>query len=240
MLHRGKMYSRLAAERTINSMNATHLFEKVHRDRSLPASSESFWTTIFALLLLHLADSDGEKIVPAWQPVAGRTPPYYERKAKSAALCVHGLNLDAIAVEPRSLMDVWPTAKIGVSQGGISPDLVLHLAGTSEHAYALVENKITSNATLNANQFSAYPSLITELTNQGNDAHLYVLHSIGCSRSLYDATISLQARLNDRFGILLWEDVFRIMYISRFSLPGIDRAIFAGYSGDAGKDCRNW
>lgn len=222
-------------------MNATDFFEKSRGDRSLPPSSESFSTAIFALFLLHLARHEHDDTIATWQPTPQPGPPWYERKARSAALRLRGATFDGLVVEPRTVMEIWPEL-LDVSLGGISPDIVLRVAGDeNSHArYALIENKITSGATLNANQLTAYPGVVSRLCNAGFDVRLFVLHSVGCSQRLYAATRTLQAALGDQFGILLWEDVFRLMERTGFPLLGAEPARLREFTGDATTDCRDW
>ncbi len=223
-------------------MNATHFFEKTSGDRSLPPSSESFWTAVFALFVLHLARNDHDNLLTGWQPASQQGPPWYERKPATAALRVRGLRLDDLAVEPRTVMEIWPDIIKDMTLGGIAPDLVLRLPGERPPnlCYALVENKIASGATLNANQLSAYPTVVQRLCENGVDARLFVLQPVGCSQRLYAATKSLHGALGDQFAILLWEDVFRLMEQTRFSSLGVDPATLQVFTEDAKADCRGW
>jgi hypothetical protein len=201
-------------------MNATDFFEKTRGDRSLPSSPESFWIAFFALFVLHLASHEREGALTAWQPTSQQGPPWYERKAGSAALRVRGVTFERLAVEPQTVMEIWPEIIQDISLGGIAPDVVLRVPGDegSNPGYALIENKITSGATLNANQLTAYPGVVSRLCDAGLDARLFVLQPVGCSQRLYAVTKSLQRSLGDRFAILLWEDVFRVMERTRFPL----------------------
>ncbi len=221
-------------------MNATHLFEKVQGDRSLPPSSESFWTSMFALFLLHVARS-GDGTLAAWQPSSTGHRPWYERMPKSLWLHVRGLEFDGITVELGTVVNVWREAKIDPRLGGVSPDILARiLSQDAKPRFVLIENKVASGATLNANQVSAYPELIRFLEAKGIDASLFVLQPVGCSQRLYAATKFLQARLLERFGILLWEDMFRVMHRSGFSIPGFDTARLHEFTDDAARDCSEW
>src|SRR5574342_1334735 len=162
-------------------MNATHLFEKVQGDRSLPPSSESFWTTIFALSLLHISFKDEELRV--WQPTSTGQRPWYEPMVQR--LRMHSLDFDGLAVEPRSVVDIWPEAGVNSTFGGISPDIVARVSATATTPrFVLIENKITSGAMLNPNQVSAYPQLIRLLAEKRINASLLILQSVGCSQHL--------------------------------------------------------
>lgn len=221
-------------------MNATHLFEKISGDRSFPPCSESFWTTVFGFFLLHLSKSDIDvPTVTAWRPLDGTGPPYYERKLPADWLSVRSLTFQDLAIEPRTVMGIWD--KVGVNLGGIAPDILLRLRrdeGLDD--YALIENKITSGAALNCNQESVYPKLVDSLKKGNIPCRLFVLHSVGCGQTLFAQTKALQQRLNNRFGIILWEDVFRLMAARKFNLPGFDIQTLLPYTKDAEKDCRAW
>ena len=139
-------------------------------------------------------------------------------------------------------MEIWPELIQDITLGGIAPDVILRLAGEADRnpGYALIENKITSGATLNANQLSAYPGVVRRLCDNGLDARLFVLQPVGCSQRLFAATKSLHRSLGDRFAILLWEDVFRLMQRTRFSSLGVDPATLQVYTDDAKTNCREW
>jgi hypothetical protein len=104
----------------------------------------------------------------------------------------------------------------------------------------LIENKITSGATLNANQLSIYPEVVNHLCKNNINARLLVLQSVGCSQHLYETSRELHRKLGDRFGILLWEDVFRLMGQTRFSAVGFDPMELQVFTEDARIDCRGW
>lgn len=222
-------------------MNATDFFEKTRGDRSLPPSSESFSTAVFALFVLHLAGHEHEGAITAWQPTSQQRPPWYERKAENAALRVSGVTFEDLVVEPRTVLGIWPEIN-DISLAGISPDVVLRVTGDegSNPRYVLIENKITSGASLHANQLTAYPGVVRRLCDARRDARLFVLQSVGCSQHLYAATKSLQRALGDQFGILLWEDVFRLMERTRFSLLGGDPARLREFADGAKTECRDW
>lgn len=83
--------------------------------------------------------------------------------------------------------------------------------------------------------------MVRRLENHKIDARLLVLHSVGCSHRLYAATKSLNQQLGERFGILLWwEDTFRRMKRSRFSVAGLDIDTLQTYTEDAETDCHDW
>jgi len=223
-------------------MNATHYFERTGIEQSFPPSSESFWTAVFAMFILHLARSEQDVALTVWRPTSQEVPPWYERQPPTRALRVRGLTLDDLVVEPRTVMDIWPDLIKDITLGGVSPDVVLRLSGESRpnRGYALIENKVTSGATLNENQLITYPAIVQRLCDNGLDARLYILQSVGCSQRLYHATKILYGRLGDRFGILLWEEVFRLMERINFSSLGVSPETLRDFAEDAKTDCREW
>lgn len=222
-------------------MNATHFFER-WTDKSLPASSESFWTAVFALFLVHLSSREGGvSSLPLWRPLRSG-PPWYERKAAELVVPPRTpLALNDLAIEPTEVSNVWPALDLDPSLAGISPDIVARFASSADNAFLLlVENKITTGASLSANQTNAYPRLLELLAQHAVPSVLWVLQPVGCSQKLCAATRRLESRLTSRFGIVLWEDVFRFMQATYFCLPGLDIMTLQGYVDDAVKDCRAW
>jgi hypothetical protein len=157
---------------------------------------------------------------------------------------VRGLDLLdglSLTVEPSTLMDVWREASVEPPLGGISPDILARVHATgAEFRFLLIETKTKYRARFNANQRVAYPNLIHFLEKKGIDASLHILHSVGCSRGLYEDTKRLQTQLGGRFGLLLWEDVFRVMHSSGFAIPGLDTARLLQFTEAAGQECKDW
>jgi hypothetical protein len=219
-------------------MNATHFFERREGDRTFPTCSESFWSTVFSFFLLHIArEKEGDCTLRVWQPTERSGPPWYEPKPTAHSLDPHGLTFQDVAVEPNTLVGVWPEIDIAIT--GIAPDLMLRFDRGSGYEYVFVETKVTSGAHLNSNQLSSYPSLIKSLAPRGTKSRLFILKSIGCSTVLYNETRRLARDLGDRFGILLWEEIFRAMHAYGFSLPGLTGQMLEAYT-DAGNDCESW
>jgi hypothetical protein len=114
-------------------MNTTHFFEKATAEKSLPPLSESFWTAVFALFLLHLARSDKGISLSIWEPMSPsqQGPPWYERKPAEKALRVCGLSFNGVTVEPQTTIGIWPHL-VDTKIGGISPDVVISLPQETE------------------------------------------------------------------------------------------------------------
>jgi hypothetical protein len=217
-------------------VNATDYFERRHGNRLYPACSESFWSTVFAFFLLHLAQTRQDIRLRVWEPTQQPPRLWYKPKRDELAFDVTGLVFEGIAVEPTTVAGVWPD--IDITLTGIAPDLFLRFDRT-KGTYVFVETKVTTGASLNSNQESNYPALVTRLAARGTDVRLLILKSIGCCSRLYAQSTRLQGQLGDRFGILIWEEVFREMRRSKFSLPGLDTESLQAYP-DASSDCDAW
>lgn len=220
-------------------MNATDLFES--KDTQWPASSESFWTTVFALFAVHIGGPTPKGRLNVWQCTDGTGGKWYQPRTERPTLDLIGLTLDAIAVEPAGFTKPWPG--IGVvppsSTGGFSPDIVIkaHKPGSGDH-FTVIENKIKSGASLQPNQMENYPRLAAWLESQSVSFDILLLTSIGCSEPLYEQARRFQAATwGGRFGILLWEEVLQEMWRSNFSLPGLQIHSWQPYTLALSTEC---
>lgn len=223
-------------------MNAAHFFERSHGDRSLPQSSESFWTAVFSLFVLHLSARDeGVGSLSLWRPLPSG-PPWYERKVSEVAFPPKArIAMNDLVIEPIEVSEVWPNLDISPTLAGISPDIIARFPVPPDNPFFLfVENKVTTIASLNANQIDTYPKLLEFLNANNVRCALWILQPVGCSQKLYTATERLESRLTSRFGLVLWEDVFRLMEATDFCLPGFDITRLQDYTTDAAVDCKDW
>src|SRR6267378_1086664 len=78
--------------------NMTHLFKT---GSGLPDSSESFWTSLFALYLLHLGRTNG--MLNVWERLDSDKAPYYRPRKGSSTLDLSGLKFENVSVEPKAL-----------------------------------------------------------------------------------------------------------------------------------------
>lgn len=209
-------------------MNATYFFEKKH---ALPASSESFWTSLFAIFLLHLGRTNPPIQLGVWRPIEDAVNAPWFRRVERPSFDISGLSLDQVAVEPKDLCHLFPELSVRVT--GISPDILVR----RDNRFMIVENKITTGAKLNSNQCDAYADLVKERESQ---LFYFVLMSYGCQSSFYSQLIGLSGRLQRNFGILLWEDVFRAMELSNFSFPGFDPRNLHEFMQGAESECCGW
>ena len=233
----------------MTTLNFTHLAEKsspefdtnAETGSTLPKSSEHFWTSIFAMFLLHLGRSE-EKASPIWIfktiTQTAKEGPYY--RAQKEGLSVNGLKFENMAVEVSAtdLAKHFQNLGIPVEISGIEPDITLLLPGDR---YVFIENKVTYNADLNPNQANSYAELVIRLLDQGKQAQLFLLKSCGCGDPLYNSAKILQDKFNtnkfpDAFGVLLWEGIIRQMCTSHFALPGINIASWKRFAEELEKD----
>lgn len=217
--------------------NATWLFQR--KNGSLPACSESFWTTTFAYFLLHLADvKDAELTI--WRCTGSNCAPWYEPRPTSSKLSVSGLQFDDLSVECPSLAGNFfsPDLCVPPEIGGFRPDVLVKTfpQGTKKQPkYWLIETKTTE--LLQGNQEINYPRLVNYLAQHVIDAEFLLLISVG-AEGLYRPASQLQRELDHRFGLLLWEDVIRRMAQYGFRLPGLSVADWQGFTHSIAKDAR--
>ncbi len=207
--------------------NATYLFDRFEKDQ-LPPCSESFWTTLFALFILHLGQtSDGKlRVFQTKEPAAH---PWYD-PIPVRSVTLSKIAFDDLIIEPQSLSSCFSTP-LSVQLGGFETDVFMrmHDRTASKPKYLLVEVKTGSSASLQENQLSNYPGLVTQLNKQNIDTELLLLLSVGANDKLYKQTKDLEKKRDEnfKFGLLLWEDILRQMAFSNFSPSGIDTGTWA-------------
>jgi len=198
--------------------NATDLFEARYAGRVWPASSERFWTSVFALFLIQTPNA----IIRIWHSTRSGSAPWYQPRIERSKIALSSLNFESLAVEPRSLQS-WPLlgSKVPPKIGGFSPDIVLAYAETPKR-FAVIENKITYGAYLSKPQSDNYPNLVEWLADRGIDCEFLLLQSAGSKDTLYDQAGRLQERLRHKFGIILWEQVLIAMAENAFHMRGLE------------------
>lgn len=213
-------------------MNMTDFFEEAS---GLPKSSESFWTCLFALYLLHLGKTKGS--IKVWERLDSNKAPYYGRRKGSPWFDLSGLRFEDVTVEPKTLArHLKLVAKLSAEEAGFEPDVVLvrPSSSLSKRRYVFIENKITQK--LQPNQIENYPKLIGSLNKKGIEAEFLLLMSIGSNEVDNQARGALKTQLGPRLGLLLWEDVICEMGRGGFVLPGIDFLQFEKFTRDLDAD----
>lgn len=221
-------------------MNASHLFEQRRHEGGLPDSSESFWTTLFALFLLHIGKAEQEQgRLGVWLCKKDEpNPPWYVPRKGAPTLNLLGLNFEDISVEPDTLYGWRPHSNLALPAdiGGFRPDVLARLRRQrrGDESYLVIENKRWS--ALSSAQEESYLNLMNFFEESGINAELMLLFPVGCSTKLFNQAQHLQDLLPDRFGVLLWEEVFQRMRAYGWHVSGIDVDGWQKYTDDLGTE----
>ena len=215
--------------------NATWLFDG---DNNWPASSESFWTTLFAFFALHLSNIGAlTNHLTVWQCTDGTDNKWFERRKSSTTLELSNLSFNSIAIEPRDLLKIqWPGI-LSSKEGGFSPDIVIKTRKAGSVHFIIIENKVTTNARLAGNQLENYPRLMNWLNDKKVSFDFLLLQSVGNNNyNLLENARELQKN-HKQFGILLWEEVLRVMNNTKFAPLGLPIESWQDYTGALDTDC---
>ncbi len=219
-------------------LNATDLFED--KTKFCPPSSESFWTSLFSLFLMHIGGRASRGHLTIWQCTDGTEPPWYAPRTQNPMLGLSNIAFHDIAVQPLTLPRAWPCTAdfLPIDIGGFSPDLLVRSRNENGEYFLIVENKITHGARLAENQAENYPRLIRWLIERQISFDFLILQSAGCCDDLAKQCRSFQSEpWADRFGILLWEEVFRVMKSTGFMSDCLPIDDWQRYSEALDKDC---
>lgn len=202
--------------------NATDLFMS-------QAKSESFWTSIFCLFLLHLSTKKEDiDTLGVWICEESGHPKWFMKK-KDYVFNINKLAFADIAIESPIHEGLFREMhkKLPQNCSGIKPDLFItcKLDNPHKYDYIIIENKI-SNQDFTWPQKNGYPELVKYLNECGMTCYFILLISVGNDFS-FNGAKDLQHKMIEEglekyFGVLLWEDVIRKMHKNRFLLPGIN------------------
>lgn len=175
------------------SMNATYLFEGTY-GRVWPPSSESFWTAIFGMFLLHLgAGPVPQGQLTVWQCSDGGNKKWYSKRLSKPILELTDLDFESIVIEPRALWKPWPETSFDLptAVGCFSPDIVMRSRGQegTQH-FTIIENKITTGACFADNQLENYSHLAKWLREHDIAFDILLLQSVGCCETLYNQALA--------------------------------------------------
>lgn len=205
-------------------------------------SSESFWTTLFAMFVLHIGSLDPPRQLTVWHCTDGSQNKWYTPRKKRPSVVFTGVKFDDLTIEPSTLSKKeWPGTNLLLSpeDGGFSPDVVIRVPG-EDHGkdhFIIIENKITYGACLQENQMINYPRLIARLIENQISFDFLFLQSAGCSEELARQALCFQKQpWADNFGILLWEQVLREMDNTHFA-PYLPIKEWQKYSEALDTDC---
>jgi hypothetical protein len=175
-------------------LNATDLFG--HPDPMLH-NSESWWSTIFSLLVLYLAKHPESPSLPIKECKLG---PKWSYDPIGAVDCV-GLTFRDVLVEPKLteklISSTWPTAFLN-----LRPDIVLWQSERKKVLF--IENKTLGAAV--GKQLQLYLDVKDYLTGQGWEAEIHLLISLG-----YETEREWKMIEQNSVPLILWEDVLSVI-----------------------------
>jgi hypothetical protein len=193
--------------------DATWLFHK--RDLSSPhhvkfpkgQHSESWWTALFSLFLLHENVSKMYPEIPLRRPQGGESDQTYPQVG---ALDYKGLTFSSFLTErqlnegvAKSFFHIrtWP-----LEFKGLAVDLAIMLS--ADRGVVLIENKTVGTGD---GSLHAYAEVVQYLNDNERKAELHVLVSRGHPNPKIWAAIEKY-----KLRIILWEDVLRLMAQNKF------------------------
>lgn len=204
--------------------NLTYLFEGDSGiTNALPHCSESFWTAVLGLFLLHLGDQkERASALNIYQCLPdAKKEPWYESRKPNSRISLDGVCRNDLSIEPTRLTDYYGA---DATKGGIRPDIVVRLpakecGGFSTHL--ILECK-TVGARAGNVQLEKYVKFSDHLQANEHRTEVLLVMPISCHNNIYNAAKLAQQNYFGRFGLLLWEDLFRRMVETHFILPGFD------------------
>ncbi|MCB1600679.1 MAG: hypothetical protein KDI66_11750 [Xanthomonadales bacterium] len=214
--------------------NATYLFDG--RTSGVLPKSESFWTTVFALFLIHLGRPSTKHVdIGIWSPDGDKKPFHYRRFSKLVNSDFFNLTANELQVErrPGSILPAFLNDKV---LNGTAPDLLVPI---SSRGWLLIENKTCEHQVATNSQKLNYPEIITRLRKNACTSRYLLLMSHGATKH-FNQACELHNELKDAFGILLWEDVLRRMAETDFDILGISKQELNSYTLSASSECEDW
>jgi len=201
-------------------------------DSQWAPSSESSWTTIFALFALYLSNhAELRTSLTIWNSAEDGNGKWYAPRRMNSRLELDGLTFDRVAIEPRSMKVAWPgiSAVPSSAVAGFSSDIVLLCKkNDGRDHFIIIENKI--RGILQESQLENYPRLASWLLSKNASFEILILKSVGLEYNLFEQIKLLQEEIPETcFGILLWEEVIRKMEQTKFdsyNIPVKDWGIY--------------
>ena len=215
-----------------NGDNATYLFGEMGPAR-LHCSSEPFWTALLTFFMLHLgAQERTESRISVYRYRNGASQPGYEVRRPSSFIQLAKLQRQNIRMEPKNLVGYRGA---DTTVGGICPDIFVELPEQemlNDFPTHLILECKTIGADLRRDQILNYLKFADHLQRGGDRCEVLLVTSVGSEGNVYARAKEVQAKSDGRFGLLLWEDLFRRMAQTRFALPGFDfqEIVSAGYT----------
>lgn len=185
---------------TDSDKNATYLFG---RPNSRFHSSEQFWSSLFALLILNLSNSEGMFQIPAYRFFQDKEKWVY--KHDEYFVIQKGLKLENVVVDGKITDAIFPDMKpLSNELSGIRPDIFIH----KDKRIEIIEVK-TIGAHLLSGQRNNYLNLRKFFNENQFQVGLYFLLSIGHEKDNDWTTLQDTGQGENPFKILLWEDVLK-------------------------------
>lgn len=190
------------------NLNATYLFQLPHPKSH---SSESFWTSLFALYLIHCSQNGGMQIPTYGLRKQGRYCSFIEN---GRFIIDWPLTLNTVLVEAQINRHLFP--KLGTFPKAVT-DLRPDISIIGEDRICLIEVK-TIGAKLT--QLDVYCQLVSLLQTR-YPTEFYVLLSHGYEKSSDLPNLAASMQENPSLNIILWEDVLGVMAGSSLDLGNI-------------------
>ncbi|HQY59316.1 MAG: hypothetical protein V9G17_04660 [Nitrospira sp.] len=204
--------------------NLTYLFKgDSETANALPHCSESFWTAVLGLLFFHLgAQKERAGALNVYQCLPdAKKEPWYESRKPNSHIHLDGVCRNDLCIEPTRLTDYYGA---DATMGGIRPDIVVRLPPTECGGFSthLILECKTVGARAENVQLEKYVKFSDHLQANGHRTEVLLVIPISCHTNIYNAAKLAQLKYSNRFGLLLWEDLFRRMVETNFILPGFD------------------
>jgi len=196
--------------------NATYLFQEPNRNHH---NSESFWTSFFALYLLHLSKQANTPEIPAYKCNLKDGKRRFE--TDGILNIPKGLDYRNVVVEGGIRDGFVPNLSSPIPQNlyNLKPDIIIQ-----KNSEIIVIEVKTIGASI-ANQQKENYEQITEFLNQnGYKASLYFLISAGYEHSIDN--LSYNSSNIDTFKLLIWEQIFKHIFTYN------PESLLAKYLGD--------
>lgn len=191
---------------TMDKSNMTYLFEQ---PRSKHHNSESFWTSLFALHILSLSQSQQDKYIPTYRfQVEGKEWKFTQHET---SFCVPpSLLFTDVVVEGGINETTFKGVSIDNELYAIKPDIIVQ----KDKKISIIEVKTTGRHCIGAHQKSLYDKLIVLLGKNGYKADLFFLMSVGHEKNSDWELL----QKNPAAKILLWEKVLEEICNSKNTL----------------------
>jgi hypothetical protein len=212
--------------------NATYLFKN---DGGIwSANSEPFWTSLFALYLMHLSHQS-KPTLRVWRP--NRESKKYELRKPRGDLLLSPIRFSDIAIEAPIEGRNWPTGHFVGEDLGMKPDIVVKYHDSDKDRYLIIESKVGDKNKLRSEQERNYANLAAWLRERQIAFDILVLQSIGNAALFNRFSKPIDGVEADEFGLLLWEDAIASMSRIGFEPVGLPVREWLQFTEDTNTEC---